>query len=108
MNVHRQNFHGETGSSGVLALRTCEVTREIWVCLAAFLSLVERGVYTLEIPGSSRGGFLDFLMATFLKRIGSRGKVEGEIGVLSQKIERAIRSEGSWKASASRGLDEVA
>ena len=45
-------------------------------------------------------------MVTFLKRIESKGKVEGEIGVLSEKIERAIRSEGSWKAGASGGLDE--
>ena len=92
----------------MLALRTCEVTGEIWVCLAAFLSLVERGVYTPEIPGSSKGGFLDFLMVTFLKRIKSRGKVEGEKGFLSENIERVVRSEGSSKAGASRGLDEVA
>ena len=47
-------------------------------------------------------------MVTFLKRIESKGKVEGEIGVLSEKIKRAIRSEGSWNASASGGLDKVA
>ena len=49
---------------------------------------------------------MDFLMVTFLKRIESKGKVEGEIGVLSKKIERAIRSEGSWKAEFSQGLDD--
>ena len=47
-------------------------------------------------------------MVTFLKRIESRGKVEGEIGVLLENIERAVKSEGSWKSSASRGLDEAA
>ena len=50
---------------------------------------------------------MDFLMVTFLKRIESKGNVEGEIGVLSKKIERAVRREGSWNAGASGGLDEV-
>ena len=44
---------------------------------------------------------------TFLNRIESKGKVEGEIGVLYEKIERAVRREGSWKAGASGGLEEV-
>ena len=51
---------------------------------------------------------MDFLMVTFLKRIESKGNVEGEIGVLSVKIERAVRRDGSWNAGASGGLDEVA
>ena len=54
----------------------------------------------------SRGGFLDFLMVTSLNRIESKGKVEGDKGVLSEKIDRAVRREGSWKAGASGGLDE--
>ena len=33
--------------------------------------------------------------------------MEGDKGVLSEKIERAVRREGSWKAGASGGLDEV-
>ena len=90
----------------MLVLRTYEGTRDMRGCLAAFLSLVERGVYTPEIPGSSKGGFLDFLMVTFLKQIESKGKVEAKIEVLSENIERAVRSEGSWKAGASGGLDE--
>ena len=49
---------------------------------------------------------MDFLMVTFLKRIESKGKVEGEIGVLSENIESIVKSEGSWKAGASRGLDD--
>ena len=55
----------------------------------------------------SRGGFFDFLMVTFLNRIESKGKVEGDKGVLSKKIERVVRREGSWKARASGGLEEV-
>ena len=55
----------------------------------------------------SRGGFFDFLMVTSLNRIESNGKVEGDKGVLSEKIERAVRREGSWKAEALGGLDEV-
>ena len=90
----------------MLALRTYEGTGEIWVCLATFLSLVERGVYTPVTPEAFKGGFLDFLMVTFLKRIESKGKVEAKIGVLLENIERAVRSEGSWKAGASGGLDE--
>ena len=46
-------------------------------------------------------------MVTFSKRIESKGKVEGEIGVLSEKIKRAVRREGSWKAGALGGLEEV-
>ena len=46
-------------------------------------------------------------MVTSLNRIESKGKVEGDKGVLSEKIERAVRREGSWKAGASGGLDEV-
>ena len=46
-------------------------------------------------------------MVTFLNRIESKGKVEGNKGVLSEKIVRAIRREGSWKARASGGLEEV-
>ena len=46
-------------------------------------------------------------MVTSLNRIESKGKVEGDKGVLSEKIERAVRREGSWKARASGGLDEV-
>ena len=101
------NVHGETYSAGVLALRTYEGTGETRGCLAAFLSLVERGVYTPEVPRSSKGGFLDFLMVTFLKQIESRGKLEGEIGFLSENIKRVVRSEASWKAGALGGLDEV-
>ena len=46
-------------------------------------------------------------MITFLKQIESKGKVEGEIGVLSKKIERTVRREGSWNVGASGGLEEV-
>ena len=46
-------------------------------------------------------------MVTFLKQIESKGKVEGDIRVLAEKIVRAIRREGSWKAGALGGLDEV-
>ena len=46
-------------------------------------------------------------MVTFLKRIESKGKVEGEIGILSEKIKRAVRREGSWKAGALGGLEEI-
>ena len=46
-------------------------------------------------------------MVTSLNRIESNGKVEGDKGVLSEKIERAVKREGSWKAGSSRGLEEV-
>ena len=46
-------------------------------------------------------------MVTFLNWIKSKGKVEGDKGVLSKKMERAVRREGSWKVGASGGLDEV-
>ena len=45
-------------------------------------------------------------MVTFLNQIESKGKVEGEIGVLSENIERAVRREGSWKVGALGGLEE--
>ena len=45
-------------------------------------------------------------MVTFLNRIESKGKVEGDKGILSEKIERVVRREGSRKARASGGLDE--
>ena len=45
-------------------------------------------------------------MVTFLNWIESKGKVEGEIGVLSENTESVVRREGSWKEGASGGLDE--
>ena len=66
-----------------------------------------KGNIGLRSPVSSKGGFLDILMVTVLKQIESKGKVEGEIGVLSENIERAVRREGSWNAGASGGLEEV-
>ena len=47
------------------------------------------------------------MMVTFLNRIESKGKVERDKGVVSEKIVRVVRREGSWKAGALGGLDEV-
>ena len=44
-------------------------------------------------------------MVTFLKWMDSRGSVEGEIGDLSEKIEREFRREGSKNAGSSLGLE---
>ena len=51
-------------------------------------------------------GFLFFLplMVTFSKRMESRGKTEGERGVLSEKICRELCKEGSENDGASVGL----
>ena len=35
----------------------------------------------------------------------SRGRVEGEIGSLSENMERELRREGSWKVGSSVGLE---
>ena len=45
-------------------------------------------------------------MLTSLNRIESNGKVEGDKGFLSKKIERAVRREGSRKVGALGGLHE--
>ena len=47
------------------------------------------------------------MMVTFLNQIDSKGKVEGDKGVLSKNIVRAVRREGSWKSGASGGLEDV-
>ena len=49
--------------------------------------------------------FQDFQMVTFLKRIESRGRVEGEIGDLSVKMERDFRRVVSMNARESLGME---
>ena len=41
---------------------------------------------------------------TFFKRIESKGNVEGETGVLSEKIARDFLKDGSVKAGSVQGL----
>ena len=45
-------------------------------------------------------------MVTSLNLIDSKGKVDGERGVLSEKIGSADNRVGSWKAGASGGVGE--
>ena len=68
-DVHEQNLHGETSSSGVLALRTCEEDGDERDCLDALFSLVERGVIWTKFPESSIVDFLSLQIVTFLKQI---------------------------------------
>ena len=44
-------------------------------------------------------------MVTFFKRMESKGSIEGEIGDLSEKIEREFRREGSMKVGSSLGME---
>ena len=61
-----------------------------------FLILVDKGVYEAGTGAKiSEGFFSFFLIVTFLKRIESKGKTEGERGVLGEKISRDFCSEGS-------------
>ena len=48
--------------------------------------------------------FLDFLTVTFSNLIESKGRVDGEMGDLSEKISRAFRREGSLKEGEEIGL----
>ena len=59
-----------------------------------------------EDSGRVAFGFLFFfpLMVTFSKRMESRGKTEGERGVLSEKICKEFCKVGSEKDGASVGL----
>ena len=95
MNIHGQYFHGVTKSSSVLALSTCEEMGEDRGCLAAFFILAERGVYSPILPESLEGGFFDLQIVTFLKRMESNGRVEGETSDLSENIDRDFSREGS-------------
>ena len=88
----------------MLALRTCVGDGTEQDCLAAFFSLEERGVTCTNFPGSSEEDFLTLRIVTFLNRMESKGRVEGEIGDLSEKMERELSREGSLKAGASLGL----
>ena len=58
-----------------------------------------------KLSESTEEDFLALRMVTFLKRMESRGSVEGGIGHLSENIERNFRREGSKKAVSSLGLD---
>ena len=77
---------------------------EIRDYLATFFSLRETEVYIPRESESIEEGFLAFRMVTFLKRMESRGRVEGEIGDLSEKIDKEFKREGSRKAGSSLGL----
>ena len=44
-------------------------------------------------------------MVTSLNLIESKGKVEGDSGVMSEKIGRVDKRAGSWKAGSSGGLE---
>ena len=48
-------------------------------------------------PNAQMGLFSFFLITTFSKRIESKGKTEGERGVLAEKISRDFCKEGSAK-----------
>ena len=61
-------------------------------------------MYNVKFPESSEEGFFSLQIVTFLKRIESKGSVEGEIGDISEKIERDFKREGSMNAGASLGL----
>ena len=66
--------------------------------LAAALIQAKRGVYSPEVPKSSVDLFLlDFLIVTFWNLIESKGKVEEEIGDLSENISNEFKIEGSIK-----------
>ena len=49
-------------------------------------------------------GFLDLLMVRFSNLIESRERVEGEMAVLSVKMESELKSEGSTKEAEEMGL----
>ena len=89
----------------MLALSSREEEGEERGCLATFFNLEERGVYWPKFLGSLGEGLFSLRIVTFLKQIYSRGRVEGEIGSLSVKIESEFKSEGSNKEGASLGLE---
>ena len=69
---------------------------------------MDKGVYRAETRSteSSGGLFILFflLIVTFSNRIESRGRTEGERGVLSEKILRYFCKEGSTKDGEATGL----
>ena len=98
-HIKGKNFHQEPIEEGVLALRT----RGGESCLlrAAFLSLEDRGVYWMvdgEKSEDKGGNFLFFFrIVTFSKCMESKGRTDGERGVLAEKISKETCKDGSAK-----------
>ena len=69
---------------------------------------MDKGVYGAgKMSTESRWGLINFfflLIVTFSNRIESRGRTEGERGVLSEKILRDFCKEGSTKEGEVAGL----
>ena len=66
--------------------------------------MTERGVIWTKFPKSSEVDFLALRIVTFLNWMEFKGRVDGEIGDLFEKIEKKLSREGSLKAGASLGL----
>ena len=68
---------------------------------------MENGVNGAEAESNvSEGAFFFFLIVTFSNLMESRGRTEGESGVLAENISKDFCSEGSTKEGEDTGLRE--